>query len=79
MLGQVRSTQRHREVVANDEGALTERIIALAMAYGRYGYRRVTALLQPEGWRVNHKRRPHSALGYRPPAPEAVQVAAGLT
>jgi len=28
----------------------------LAKAYGRYGYRRVTALLAMEGWRVNHKR-----------------------
>jgi transposase InsO family protein len=24
--------------------------------YGRYGYRRITALLRNEGWRVNHKR-----------------------
>jgi putative transposase len=24
--------------------------------YGRYGYRRVTALLHREGWHVNHKR-----------------------
>ena len=32
------------------------RIIALAGAYGRYGYRRITALLRREGWRVNHKR-----------------------
>jgi hypothetical protein len=24
--------------------------------YGRYGYRRVTALLRAEGWQVNHKR-----------------------
>jgi hypothetical protein len=28
----------------------------LASEYGRYGYRRITALLQEEGWRVNHKR-----------------------
>lgn len=28
----------------------------LARAYGRYGYRRITALLHGEGWRVNHKR-----------------------
>ena len=28
----------------------------LASDYGRYGYRRVTALLRGEGWRVNHKR-----------------------
>ena len=35
---------------------LTERIIALASQYGRYGYRRITAMLQLEGWQVNHKR-----------------------
>ncbi len=28
----------------------------LASDYGRYGYRRVTALLRAEDWRVNHKR-----------------------
>ena len=26
------------------------------MQYGRYGYRRITALLLEEGWKVNHKR-----------------------
>jgi transposase InsO family protein len=35
---------------------LTERVVELASRYGRYGYRRITALLQGEGWRVNHKR-----------------------
>jgi putative transposase len=35
---------------------LTQRIVGLAHRYGRYGYRRVTALLRREGWRVNHKR-----------------------
>ncbi len=33
-----------------------ESIIALAGQYGRYGYRRITAMLQNEGWCVNHKR-----------------------
>jgi transposase InsO family protein len=33
-----------------------DRITELAKAYGRYGYRRITALLRQEGWRVNHKR-----------------------
>jgi len=33
-----------------------DRIIALACQYGRYGYRRITALLRDEGWEVNHKR-----------------------
>ena len=28
----------------------------LARKYGCYGYRRITALLQAEGWQVNHKR-----------------------
>jgi putative transposase len=42
--------------VADDEVRLTGRITELAQAYGRYGYRRIAALLQAEGWRVNHKR-----------------------
>jgi len=41
----------------SDEKRLTEDIIALATRYGRYGYRRITALLNNEKeWRVNHKR-----------------------
>lgn len=35
---------------------LTKAIIDLATEYGRYGYRRVTALLNRQGWQVNHKR-----------------------
>jgi transposase InsO family protein len=31
-------------------------ITALATKFGRYGYRRITALLNERGWRVNHKR-----------------------
>jgi putative transposase len=38
-LGQPRSTQRYEPGVADDETALTERIVALASEYGRYGYR----------------------------------------
>ena len=33
-----------------------KRIVELATEYGRYGYRRVTALLRREGWLANHKR-----------------------
>ena len=33
-----------------------ECIINLARQYGRYGYRRITAMLHNEGWKVNHKR-----------------------
>ena len=35
---------------------MRERIIELATQYGRYGYRRITALLREEEWQVNHKR-----------------------
>ena len=56
MLGQPRSTQRQQPVIKSDEEALRERIIALALDYGRYGYRRITALLRSDGWRTNHKR-----------------------
>ena len=56
MLGQHRSTQRKVPRGADDEAALTDDIIALARQYGRYGYRRVTALLHDAGWTVNRKR-----------------------
>ncbi len=56
VLGQSRSTQRRVLVQRDDEEALTQAIVGLASEYGRYGYRRVTALLRTEGWYVNHKR-----------------------
>ena len=56
VLGQTRSTQRYAPQVADDEELLVRRIIELACEYGRYGYRRITALLHREGWAVNHKR-----------------------
>src|SRR3984957_4682437 len=55
-IGQPRSTQRKPHRVRADEAPLTAAIIHLASAYGRYGYRRVTALLRAAGWRVNRKR-----------------------
>ncbi len=56
VVGQARSTQRHEPGVKNDEPLLVGRIVELAGEYGRYGYRRITAMLRSEGWRVNHKR-----------------------
>ena len=56
VLGQHRSTQRKKPRTADDEAALTADIIALAKQYGRYGYRRITALLRAAGWVVNLKR-----------------------
>jgi len=56
VIGQHRSTQRRRLVARDDEAALTAAIITLASEYGRYGYRRITALLRVRGWDVNVKR-----------------------
>ena len=36
---------------ADDEQALTDDVVALARQYGRYGFRRITALLRDAGWR----------------------------
>ena len=56
VLGQHRSTQRKILQPRDDEAALTADIIALAIQYGRYGYRRITAMLWAAGWVVNIKR-----------------------
>ena len=39
-----------------DEDGLTRAIVALATQYGRYGYRRITALLRGAGWPVGKDR-----------------------
>jgi len=56
VLGQTRSTQRRRARIPTDEPLLVKRMVELATQYGRYGYRRITAMLRREGWKVNHKR-----------------------
>lgn len=57
VLEQTRATQRRNLSPPSDEEQLANDIITLATKYGRYGYRRITALLNNEhGWRVNHKR-----------------------
>jgi transposase InsO family protein len=56
VLGQHRSTQRKIAKTPADEAALTADITALALQYGRYGYRRITAMLHQAGWIVNVKR-----------------------
>jgi transposase InsO family protein len=55
-MGQSRSTQRRVPCTAEDEARLTADIIELATTYGRYGYRRIAALLRQAGWAVNKKR-----------------------
>jgi putative transposase len=56
VVGQPRFTQRYDKNIPEDEELLRKRIIELASTYGRYGYRRITALLRNEGWIANHKR-----------------------
>src|SRR5689334_21143821 len=55
-LGQHRSTQRKAPRGQEDEERLTADLIELARQYGRYGYRKIAALLRDAGWRVNDKR-----------------------
>jgi putative transposase len=56
VIGQPRATQRRVVSVRGEEEALRAAIVTLAARYGRYGYRRITALLRRDGWQVNHKR-----------------------
>ena len=56
VVGQHRSTQRKAPRRSEDDAALTADIVELAKQYGRYGYRRITALLRDAGWAVNRKR-----------------------
>jgi hypothetical protein len=57
VLGQHRSTQRKRPRGHDDEERLTADIVELARQYGRYGYRKIVALLRSTaGWVVNDKR-----------------------
>jgi transposase InsO family protein len=56
VLKQPRATQRYVAQPSDEEARLAVRVVELAREYGRYGYRRVTAMLRDEGWGVNHKR-----------------------
>lgn len=55
-LGISRNTVRYTPQPREDEDTLTADILRFAGQYGRYGYRRVHALLQSEGWEVSHGR-----------------------
>ena len=49
VLGQARATQRRQLSPPSDEERLTAEIITLTTKYGRYGYRRTTAMLKNSG------------------------------
>jgi hypothetical protein len=74
-LGQHRSTQRHRVQLRQDEAALTAAVIGLATSFGRYGYKRITGLLQMAGWSANakHVQRIWRAEGLKVPAKQPKQ------
>jgi hypothetical protein len=56
LVKQPRGTQRYRPIQREDQNALTRAIVVLASQYGRYGYRRIAALLQRSGWKVGKDR-----------------------
>jgi HTH-like domain len=56
LVGQWCAAQRYPPMHRPDEDTLTEAIIRLAGECGRYGYRRITALLQEAGWPVGKDR-----------------------
>ncbi|WP_144436251.1 IS3 family transposase, partial [Roseibium album] len=56
VLGQHRSTQRKHPKGRADEERLVADMIELVRQFGRYGYRRIAALLREAGWHVNDKR-----------------------
>ena len=55
LVGLKRSTHRYRQRKNEGRERLRTRIGAIAKERQRFGYRRITALLRREGWRVNHK------------------------
>ncbi len=56
IVGLYRATRRYetKEDVMNK--VITPKIVQYASEYGRYGYKRVTALVRAEGFLINHKR-----------------------
>jgi transposase InsO family protein len=56
IVGQPRGTQRYVPTARPDEDELTRNLVYLASEYGRYGYRRVTALLNEGGIEVGKDR-----------------------
>ncbi len=55
-LKQPRSTQRYETKPRDDEPRLVDRMLELVSGRPRFGYRRISALLQAEGWRASFTR-----------------------
>jgi putative transposase len=56
VLGQCQATQRYEPKQMDDEELLRNSVTSLSSKYGRYGYKRITALLNQDSWKINHKR-----------------------
>jgi len=56
LIGVPHASQRYQAHASTTPDEIRDRIVMLAQAHPRYGYRRVTALLRREGAVVNHKR-----------------------
>src|SRR5277367_2844878 len=54
-LGLARSNLRYTPVISDEQAALARRIEELAGIHSRYGYRRISAMLNRQGWSVNKK------------------------
>jgi hypothetical protein len=69
-----RSSLRYTLVVRDEQPALARRIEELAGLHPRFGYRRIWALLDRQGWSANKKtvRRHWRALGLKLTGPRAV-------
>ena len=55
-IGIARSTYQYEAAPKDDDENLRLALIRLAKQYGRYGYRKIAALLRVGGWQVNHKK-----------------------
>ena len=48
-MGQCRATQRYESMQIGDEELLSNSVTSLSSKYGRYRYKRITALLNQDG------------------------------
>src|SRR3954452_9943851 len=73
VLDLARSSLRYTPVLRDEEAALARRIEELAGAHPRFGYRRIWALLDREGWTVNKEagRRLYRQAGLKVTQPRA--------
>ena len=89
LVGQPRSTERHRSKPAGEEESLCNKVRELAAEWPRFGYRRLTALLRRGGTPVWHgrvhritkepglqvpRRRRRRIVAMPPPEREIIQV-----